>query len=236
MLEGRLTQGPLQLVIFDCDGVLIDSEPPANRLVAAEIRAHGSTVTDVAAQHRFAGKALSMIAAELAAIDGIILPIDWPKQMHRKLVAMLAEEATLMPGARAMLDAVLGLGVPVRVASNSSHEEMTVKFRRTQLDRLLAGRCHSAHDVARPKPWPDLFLAAARAENVESEACLVVEDSDTGLAAAQAAGMACVVLRPDGDLASPALSDEPRSAVHWIRHLDELAPLVAHALRGKAVS
>nr|WP_321984131.1 HAD-IA family hydrolase [uncultured Lichenicoccus sp.] len=229
MAERRLTSTPLQLVIFDCNGVLIDSEPPSNRLVAAEIRAHGSDLSDAVVQQRFAGKALSMIAAELAATDGIVLPIDWPKQMHHKLIATLEREAVLMPGARAMLEAVLGLGLPIRVASNSSHQEMEVKFRRTYLDALLSGRLHSAHDVDHPKPWPDLFLAAARAETVAPEACLVVEDSETGVAAARAAGMGCLVFCPHGDLAMPALLDDPGHIPHRISHLEEVAPLVMQA-------
>lgn len=235
MPDRCLTRLPLRLVIFDCDGVLIDSEPPSNRLVAAEIRAHGSTLSNEAVQQRFAGKALSLIAAELAESDGILLPEKWPKQMHRKLAMMLEQEATLIPGARTLLEAVLELGVPFRVASNSSHQEMEVKFRRTGLDHLLANRLHSAHDVGRPKPWPDLFLSVARTEGVEPDACLVVEDSDTGLAAARAAGMACIVLRPDAgstvdEYAPPGMS-ESAPVVRRISHLDEVTPLLVQALR-----
>jgi beta-phosphoglucomutase-like phosphatase (HAD superfamily) len=137
-----------------------------------------------------------------------------------------------------MLEAVMALGLPVRVASNSSHEEMEVKFRRTGLDRLLKGRLHSARDVGRPKPWPDLFLSAAMAEGVNPAACLVVEDSDTGLVAAQAAGMACVLLRTDGRKPLPALNapDGQAAPVWRIDHLDALEPLLVQAMRPQAAS
>ena len=221
----------MRLLILDCDGVLIDSEPPSNRLITEECRARGLAITDAQAMSRFAGKALQQIAAELEQQDRIDLPVDWPRRMHARLIAMLEQEAVPIDGARKMLDAMRGLGLPVRVASNSSHEEMEVKFRRTRLDRLLQDRLHSACDVARPKPWPDLFLSAAAAEGVRPEECLVVEDSDTGLQAAQAAGMACVVLRGRGAHPVMAVAGGDVAAVARIHHLDELCPLVVAAMR-----
>ncbi len=230
MSEARLTRAPLRLLILDCDGVLIDSEPPSNRLIAQECRARGLAITDAQAMLRFAGKALPQIAAELELQDRIELPVDWPGRMHRRLIVMLEQEAVLIDGVWEMLDAMRGLALPVRVASNSSHEEMDVKFRRTGLDRLLQGRLHSAQDVARPKPWPDLFLSAAAAEGVDPAACLVVEDSDTGVQAAQAAAMACVVLRARGAHAVTPAADEHAAAVAQIHHLHALRPLVVAAM------
>ncbi len=229
MPEPGLTPTPLRLLILDCDGVLIESG--SNRLIVQECRAMGLDITDVQAMHRFAGKALHMIAAKLEAQDGIRMLPDWPDLMHGRLVAMLEQEATLIDGACTMLEAAVALGLPVRVASNSSHEEMAVKFRRTRLDRMLRERLHSARDVGRPKPWPDLFLSVAAAEGVGPEACLVVEDSDTGLRAAQAAGMACVVLRRDGSLPGWATADVQAAPVRQIRHLDALRPILLAATR-----
>ena len=236
MPEPFLTRAPLRLLILDCDGVLIDSEPPSNRLIAKECRSRGLAITDAEAMSRFAGKALRQIALELEEQDRIDLPADWPRRMHVRLIAMLEQEAILIDGVREMLDAMRGLDLPVRVASNSSHEEMEVKFRRTGLDRLLQDRLHSAHDVARPKPWPDLFLSAAAAEGVGPGGCLVVEDSDTGVQAARAAGMACVVLRAQGAPPVVAVAGEEVAAVARIHHLDALRPLVVAAMRRKAAS
>lgn len=235
MPETMLTRLPLRLLILDCDGVLIDSEPPSSRLVGQECRAMGLDITDLQTMHRFAGKTLRRIAAELEAQDHIQMPLDWPDLMQKRLVSMLEQEAALIDGARDMLEAVTVLGLPLRVASNSSHEEMAVKFRRTGLDRMLQGRLHSARDVDRPKPWPDLFLAAAAAEGISPEAYLVVEDSDTGLRAAQAAGMACVLLRTGND---PVLlaADEWTTPVQRIDHLSALRPILAASMRSGAAS
>ncbi len=233
MPETGLTRAPLRLLILDCDGVLIDSEPPSNRLIAQECRARGLAITDGQAMLRFAGKALQQIAAELQLDDRIELPLDWSGRMHGRLMAMLEQEAVLIDGAREMLEAMHRLGLPVRVASNSSHEEMEVKFRRTGLDHLLRGRLHSARDVARPKPWPDLFLIAAAAEGVDPRSCLVVEDSDTGVLAAQAAGMACAVLRAQGAHPVMPAAGEHAAAVTQIHHLRALRPLVVAAMRSE---
>ena len=134
-----------------------------------------------------------------------------------------------MPGAEDALRAVAAMGLPYRVASNSSHEEMAEKFSRTGLSALVAGRVHSARDVARGKPEPDLFLAAATAEGVQPARCLVVEDSAPGLAAAHEAGMRAVCFAPDG--LPPGLAHPPH---YTLRCLAELAPLLAMLRLGQA--
>jgi beta-phosphoglucomutase-like phosphatase (HAD superfamily) len=119
--------------------------------------------------------------------------------LRDRMIAVLAEEVEAVPGAMAAWQAVAALGVPQRVASNSSHQEMQVKFARTGLDALVAGRVHSARDVNRGKPDPALFLFAAAAEGVAPADCLVIEDSIPGVRAARAAGMACAGFDPHGD-------------------------------------
>ena len=100
-----------------------------------------------------------------------------------------------------------------------------MKFERTGLAYLVAGRAHSARDVARGKPAPDVFLAAAAAEGVPPAACLVIEDSVPGALAARAAGMACVGLAPGGD--DPALRE---AGAVLIRSFDELPPILRSAM------
>jgi beta-phosphoglucomutase-like phosphatase (HAD superfamily) len=115
------------------------------------------------------------------------------------------------------------------VASNSSHEEMAVKFARTGLAPLVAGRTHSARDVAAGKPAPDLFLAAAAAEGVAPQACIVVEDSLPGIRGALAAGMTCIGLDPHGP------GEALRAAgAHPVRALSELPALFRAAMRAAA--
>ncbi len=185
------------LVIFDCDGVLVDSEPVSRALLAEEACALGWPITPDDCR-RFTGLTWSALRPIFEASAGCRLPSAWPDMLQARLVARLRAGVQAMPGASEALRAVTGLGLPYRVASNSSHEEMAEKFARTGLAELVAGRVHSARDVQRGKPAPDLFLAAAHAEEVAPQRCLVIEDSAPGLQAARAAGMRVVCFAPDG--------------------------------------
>ncbi len=195
-----MTKLPLRLVIFDCDGVLVDSEGPSNRMVAEEISRLGWPMLEAEATQRFIGFRLSDIPPVVEARLGRSVPAGWVGHLRQRLVSVLGQEVEPMPGIPEVLHAVTALGLPYRVASNSGHEEMRAKFARTGLTRLFEGRAHSAYDVARGKPAPDVFLAAAaaEAEGVPPAACIVVEDSLVGVQAAVAAGMACVGLDPHG--------------------------------------
>lgn len=217
--------GALNLVIFDCDGVLIDSEGPSCRMIARSVREHGCEISDEDAVRRFAGHALTALKHEIEQAEGITLPDDWPAQMQRNLVTLMRNEAETIDGAPAMLKGVAKLGLPYRIGSNSSAMEMAAKFGRTGLDELIADTCiHSARDMGRPKPDPAVYLAAARAQDVPPETCIVLEDTETGARAAQAAGMGCVLLRP-AHLPAPTWPGLLR-----ITHLDEFVPLLRRIL------
>lgn len=220
-----MTPQKLGLVIFDCDGVLVDSEGPSNRLVAEEITALGWPMSAAESQALFIGRRLSDIPAVIEAQTGRPVPAGWVAQLRSKLIELLAHEVKPMPGAAEALAATAALGLPFRIASNSSHEEMAVKFDRTGLAPLVNGLLHSARDVPRGKPAPDVFLAAAAAADVAPGACLVVEDSVPGALAARAAGMACVGLAPAGD--DPALRE---AGAVLIRSLVELPAMLRAAL------
>ena len=215
---------PLQLVIFDCDGVLIDSEPASRRLLAAEATSLGWPMTPHD-MRRFTGLTWSAIQPVFEAAIGRSLPSTWPADLQSRLIDIMAHGVPAMPGARAALEATAALGLPYRIASNSSHQEMATKFNHTGLAALVAGRMHSARDVARGKPAPDLFLAAAAAQGVPPEACLVVEDSVPGLQAAHAAGMIVVAFAPDG---LPTIL--PFTPHHVIKRLVDLPDLLRLAL------
>lgn len=219
--------GHLRLVIFDCDGVLIDSEVPSCRLVARVARAQGIALSDEDALDRFAGKALGQVKRELEAETGCDLGQDYVQIMQDKLVELMREEAATIDGASSMLEGVQSLGLPFRVGSNSSWPEMEVKFERVGFSRFFPrDRVHSARDMLRPKPDPYVFLHAAAQEGVDPACCVVIEDSDTGVQAAHDAGMACILLRDNG----------PSPALHWpglerITHLDALVSRLTRALQ-----
>lgn len=192
------------LVIFDCDGVLIDSEGPASTVCARAVTALGWTMTSDEALQTFMGLRISDMPTMIECHTGQAVPPGWADDVRQALIAVLETQSALIPGARDAVEAVAAAGLPYRVASNSSHEEMTVKFARTGLTALMAGRIHSARDVGVGKPAPDVFLAAARAEGVDPADCLVIEDSVPGVLAAIAAGMPVLGLDLHGDGAALA--------------------------------
>lgn len=192
----RRRRAALRLVIFDCDGVLVDSEPVANRVVAAELTALGWAMTAQEADGHFLGLTFTDMQPIIERRLARPLAEDWKQALVRKVIDAMAEGVGPIEGAVEALHAVTALGLPWRIASNSSHEEMHVKFGRLGIRSLVAGRVHSHRDVARGKPAPDLFLAAAAAEGVLPEECVVVEDSVPGATAAAAAGMDCLGYAP----------------------------------------
>lgn len=223
-----MTPQPLRLVIFDCDGVLIDSEPLSRRIIVAEAASFGLALTD-AQVHAYTGMCWSDLVPLLEQATGRRMAPGWPASVQAKCVAaMQAGEVCAVPGAAEALDAVAAMGLKLRVASNSSHEEMAVKFSHTGLMPRLAGLLHSARDVPRAKPFPDLFLAAAAAEGVPPGACLVIEDSRPGITAAHAAGMSCIAYAPDG------LAADLRPLATPICSLAELPSMLRAAMGSRA--
>jgi HAD superfamily hydrolase (TIGR01509 family) len=192
-------RAPLRLVIFDCDGVIVDSEPVSNRILAEGLTELGWPMDTAEATRLFLGVSGRDMLPIIEARIGRPVPQSWRSHVGARIVAALAEEAVAIEGAVETLRHLTGIGVPWRVASNSSHPEMRAKFARIGISDLVAGRVHSQTDVPRAKPAPDLFLAAARAEGVHAAECIVIEDSPPGVRGAVAAGMDCLGFAPHSD-------------------------------------
>lgn len=224
LLALRARRAPLRMVIYDCDGVLVDSEPVANRVCAEEITTLGWAMTTAECHSQFLGMSLSDMRPVIEARLGRPIAPDWVPYLADRLVQALSEEAVLVDGAEAALRATSALGLDWRIASNSGPEELAAKFARTGLTALVEGRVHSANEVilrgGRGKPSPDLFLAAAAASGIPPEACVVVEDSSTGIRAAHAAGMTCLAFTPHGD--NPAFAELSAPPVRSLHHLADL--------------
>ena len=200
----------LSLVIFDCDGVLVDSEPISNGIIADELTQAGWPMTAHEAAQHFLGMVWPDMEPVIAARLGRPVQTVWKHAVMQRILAELSTSARAIPGAVEALQAATDLGLPWRIASNSSHEEMQAKFGRLGIADIVQGRVHSHRDVARAKPAPDLFLAAAAAEGVTPQSCLVIEDSLTGMRAAAAAGMECLAYVPHGTVdAATALGAWP---------------------------
>lgn len=151
------------------------------------------------AYQRFLGLDLNAMVPLIEATLGHSLPTGWLDRITARIVDGLHTDAPMVPCAHEALEAVDAMGLPWRIASNSSHAEMRAKFAANNLLEVVAGRLHSFTDVPHGKPAPDLFLAAARAQGVPPAACLVVEDSIPGVTGAIAAGMRCLGLSRHGD-------------------------------------
>jgi HAD superfamily hydrolase (TIGR01509 family) len=190
---------PLRLVVFDCDGVLVDSEPVANRVIAEILAGEGWPITAGEAERCFIGLNVEAMVPIVEARLARSLAPGWVDRVTARLIETLGRESTPVPGIVPALRAIAAQGLPWRVASNSTHAEMAAKFACIGIGDLVAGRIHSYTDVAQGKPAPDLFLAAAAAEGVSPSACVVIEDSITGIAAARAAGMPCLGYAPHGN-------------------------------------
>ncbi len=194
---------PLKLAIYDCDGVLIDSEALCDRVVSAELIRNGWALTPADCHRLFLGLTFTDIQQAAEAQLGRSLGPGWIGRVVENVTAVMASEATLIPGAREALEATAALGLPYRIASNSSQDERDAKFARSGLLPLVENRIHSAYDLIargkRGKPEPDLFLEAAAAAGVPPDACVVIEDSVAGATAARAAGIRCLGYSPDND-------------------------------------
>ncbi|MFE5191828.1 HAD family hydrolase [Streptomyces sp. NPDC056628] len=178
------------LVIFDNDGVLVDSEPLSNRLLAAYLTELGHPTSYEDSIRDYMGSAMHRVHDLVLDRTGERLPADFDDVFHARVFAAFERELKPVAGAGDVLEALAARGVPYCVASSGSHERIRVGHRATGLDRWFDdARIFSSQDVGRGKPAPDLFLHAARRMGVAPERCVVVEDSPLGVRAAVAAGM-----------------------------------------------
>ena len=181
--------GRFELVIFDNDGVLVDSEPIANRILADLLTESGRPTTYEDSLREFMGGSLKLVRETVEPQLGRALPVDLEDRYHEQLFTRMRTELTSVAGVREALDE---LDLPVCVASSGAHPRIELALKTTGLYERFAGRIFSADDVERGKPNPDLFLHAAREIGVAPEHCVVIEDSPLGVAAARAAGMAVI--------------------------------------------
>jgi len=191
-------------VLFDCDGVLADSEGLVNAIVAEELTALGWPLKAHEAQHAFLGLALPDIRVQISARLGAV-PAGWERALGQRIERELATGLKPIEGAADALAHVAGLGLPMAVCSNSSRLELAMKLEVLRFTGFFGGRVFSFEDVPRPKPAPDLYAAAAAACGMQPGECLVVEDSAPGVAAGLAAGCRVVSLVPG--MGVPHLAD-----------------------------
>lgn len=178
--------GHPELVIFDCDGVLVDSEPIAVRIDAIIFAEFGMPMSEEEIVDRFVGRSPSVTHAAIEAHLGHPLPEDFNERSRAMFDEVYERELGPIDGIEQALEQI-----PARtcVASSSDPDRLDYKLKLTGLYDRFAGRIYSAAAVQNGKPAPDLFLYAAQQQGVEPGVCAVVEDSQYGVQAARAAGM-----------------------------------------------
>jgi len=176
----------LELVIFDCDGVLVDSERLAVRIDVQVLAELGWELSEREVIERFVGRSDAFVTAAIEAHLGRPLAANWLERFEPLYRRVFAAKLRPVDGIVEALDQIT---LPTCVASSGSHAKMRYTLGLTGLWDRFAGRIFSATDVACGKPAPDLFLHAAARMSADPAACAVVEDSRYGVEAARAAGM-----------------------------------------------
>jgi len=174
------------LVIFDCDGVLVDSESTANRVLAEQLHMIGISIPESDVMRRFVGKTRGQCLALAAEILGRALPDTFGADWDAALFEALRTEVQPSPG---VADVLRQLTIPFCAASNGMPDRVRLTLSSAGLMPYFEGRIFTSADVPNPKPAPDLFLHAAASMNASAPECVVIEDTATGVRAGWAAGM-----------------------------------------------
>lgn len=209
---------PYDLVIFDCDGVLVDSERISARVFASLLKELGIDLTERQMIDTFMGSSMARCVQIVTDKLGHAPPDDLLDRYHDVMRQRVSTELTEVAGISTLLDALDAANIPFAVASNGEHAKMQATLGVTGLLPRFEGRRFSATDVARPKPAPDLFLHAAGRMAVPAERCVVIEDSPFGVQGAHAAGMTVIGY---ADLMPPERL-QAAGAHRIVHHLDEL--------------
>jgi len=209
----------LELVIFDCDGVLVDTEPVTDRIIAASLTQHGLPMTPDQVSALFVGGTLAGVAQE-AKQRGAALHHDWVDQTYAAIFQAFEAGVPVFDGVFALLDALDAAGIATAIASNGPMRKMEMSLGPSGLFQRFAGRIYSAHDFV-PKPDPTLLHHAMQVAGCTPEETVFIDDSVTGATAGINAGVRTFGFTPAGD-------DGRRAAIgaEPVRSMAEIAGLL----------
>ena len=216
-------------IIFDCDDVLVDSEPLSMRVDVQILAENGVVMSEAEAHRRFVGRTFSAMLDEISREFGVSFPADAATRKDLRLLELYETDLRVVDGVEAALEA---LGPQhFSVASNSPYERVDTALRIARLTRFFGNRITTFEHVARGKPEPDVFIEAARRAGFAPKDCIVVEDSVTGVTAAHRAG--CHVLgftgtHPHPDEQAPKLLTAGAASV--FSHMGQLPRLVSERI------
>jgi HAD superfamily hydrolase (TIGR01509 family) len=179
---------PPKMVLFDCDGVVVDSETLTNQVVRDDLAERGLDLSLQQVMHRFVGGTMADVAQK-ATDHGANIPPNWTDVVYPKIYAVLAESIEAIPDIEMVLDRLDAANILYAIGSNGRLEKMQITLGRTGLISRFEGRLYSAQDLAKAKPAPDVYLKAAMDAGIAPADCVVIEDSVSGAKAGKAAGM-----------------------------------------------
>ncbi|MDM0114838.1 HAD family phosphatase [Variovorax sp. J22R133] len=194
-----MTPFPFDAVLFDCDGVLVDSEPITNRVLRDMLEELGWSLTLEECMRTFVGKAVMDETALIEANTGVQLTNEWLLSFRARRNEALDRDLVEIDGAPAAVRALhASLGGRIACASGADRFKVELQLEKIGVLDAFKGRIFSGHEMPRSKPAPDVYIAAARALGVEPERCAVVEDTVTGAMAGIAAGATVFGYSPGG--------------------------------------
>jgi HAD superfamily hydrolase (TIGR01509 family) len=213
-----------EAVLFDCDGVLVDSEPITNGVLRDMLEESGWSLSPEECLRIFVGKAVRDERTLIEARTGQPLTEDWMRRFYERRNLRLQAELETVPGA---LDAVAAAhthaGGRIACASGADRHKVEFQIDKAGMRPYFGDRIFSGHEMPRSKPAPDVYLAAAAHLGVPGSRCLVVEDTVTGVRAGHAAGAVVWAYCPQADAADALRA---AGAVRLLRHMDEIADLL----------
>lgn len=223
-----MTDFPFDAVLFDCDGVLVDSEPITSRVLADMLNELGWGITHAETMHIFTGKAVKDELPLIEARTGAKIGQDWFDQFRQRRNEALDRDLLEIPGApdavRALHEALDGR---IAVASGADRRKVELQLAKVGIADCFAERVFSGHEMPRSKPFPDVYLAAAKALGVDPKRCAIVEDTVTGATAGVAAGATVFGYSPDANGHSGAQALRDVGVAHVFTDMQQLPALLA---------
>lgn len=209
------------LIIFDCDGVLVDSEDIANKILGKHLAGVGLNMTSARIMEEYVGLSMKSVVEKIERQRGAPLPDGWLDRLQRETFAAFERELKPVAGVREVLEQLEAKGVNFCVASSGSPEKIHFTLNLTGLYPFFRDRIFSAAQVARGKPAPDLFLRAAAVCGASPGRSVVIEDSRPGVEGAIAAGMTAL-----GFAARGQADDLRKAGARIFSQMDELSGLL----------
>jgi HAD superfamily hydrolase (TIGR01509 family) len=183
-------------IVFDCDGTLVDSEGIHAKALQGALERLGVRLTVEEIRSQSGGIANGDYLRRVAVEQGVLLPADAELLVEDIADQLIDDEIRLIDGADSVVRKLVGMGIPMAVASNSSRRLVEQMLRAVHLVGMFAGRIATRDDVKLAKPAPDVYCYAAGLLDARPEDCVAIEDSRVGVAAARAAGMTVIGFRP----------------------------------------